>query len=45
MANTDNKCADLDVEDFYTGTTDTLGLVYNKQKELQEQTRVLILKD
>ena len=37
MANSDNKCADLNVEDFYTGVEDTLGLVYNKQKELQEK--------
>ena len=37
MANTDNKCSDLPVEDFYTGAQDTLGLIYNKQKELQER--------
>jgi hypothetical protein len=35
MANTDNKCADLEVQDYYKGTEDTLGLIYNKQKELQ----------
>jgi len=35
MANSDNKCSDLNVEDFYTGATDTFGLIYNKQKELQ----------
>lgn len=35
MANTDNKCADLNVEDFYNGTDDTFGLIYRKQKELQ----------
>lgn len=35
MANTDNKCSDLQVEDFYTGVNDTFGLIYNKQKELQ----------
>lgn len=35
MANSDNKCADLNVEDHYTETKDTLGLIYNKQKELQ----------
>ena len=35
MANTDNKCSDLNVEDFYTGVEDTFGLIYNKQKELQ----------
>ena len=37
MANTDNKCSDLPVEDFYKGVEDTLGLIYNKQKELQER--------
>jgi hypothetical protein len=37
MANSDNKCADLKVEDNYTGTQDTLGLIYNKQKELQSK--------
>ena len=37
MANTDNKCADLEVKDYYSGSTDTLGMVYNKQKELQER--------
>jgi hypothetical protein len=37
MANTDNKCSELEVNDFHTGTEDTLGLIYNKQKELQER--------
>ena len=37
MANTDNKCSELEVKDFHTGTEDTLGLIYNKQKELQER--------
>ena len=37
MANADNKCADLEVQDFYTNTKDTLGLVYNKQIELQSR--------
>ena len=37
MANSDNKCADLKVEDFHTGVEDTFGLIYNKQKELQER--------
>ena len=37
MANTDNKCADLPVEDFRTGVNDTLGLIYNKQAELQKR--------
>lgn len=36
MANSDNKCADLEVTDFYSESRDTLGLIYNKQKELQE---------
>ena len=33
MANTDNKCSELEVKDFHTGTEDTLGLIYNKQNE------------
>lgn len=37
MANADNKCADLEVQDFYTDVKDTLGLVYNKQIELQSR--------
>ena len=37
MANSDNICADLKVEDFYSGSSDTLGLIFNKQKELQER--------
>ena len=37
MANADNKCSDLEVEDFYEGAQDTFGLIYNKQKELQER--------
>lgn len=37
MANTDNKCADLEVQDFYSDVKDTLGLVYNKQIELQSR--------
>lgn len=35
MANSDNTCASLPVEDFHTGSNDTLGLILNKQKELQ----------
>ena len=35
MANSDNTCANLHVEDFHTGATDTFGLIYDKQKELQ----------
>lgn len=37
MANSDNICADLKVEDFYSKHQDTFGLIYNKQKELQER--------
>lgn len=37
MANADNQCADLEVQDFHTGVEDTFGLIYNKQKELQER--------
>jgi hypothetical protein len=37
MANTDNKCANLEVQDHYTGAEDTFGLIYNKQKELQQR--------
>lgn len=37
MANSDNICADLKVEDFYSDSSDTLGLIFNKQKELQER--------
>lgn len=37
MANTDNKCSDLEVGDFYSNTEDTFGLIFNKQKELQER--------
>lgn len=37
MANSDNICADLKVEDHYSDSSDTLGLIYNKQKELQER--------
>lgn len=35
MANTDNKCSDLDVADFHSNADDTFGLIFNKQKELQ----------
>lgn len=37
MANTDNKCSDLEVKDFYSSTEDTFGLIFNKQKKLQER--------
>lgn len=36
MANSDNQCANLEVED-YTNVKDTFGMIYNKQKELQEK--------
>ena len=35
MANADNQCSDLKVEDHYKNTNDTFGMTYNKQKELQ----------
>ena len=37
MANADNKCADLEVKDFHADAEDTLGLIYNKQVELQKR--------
>ena len=37
MANSDNQCSDLKVEDHYKNTKDTFGMIYNKQKELQER--------
>lgn len=37
MANTDNTCSNLKVEDFHSNTKDTFGLIFNKQKELQER--------
>lgn len=37
MANSDNKCSNLEVQDFHSQAEDTLGLIYNKQKELQER--------
>lgn len=36
MANTDNKCADLEVEDLYSLSTSTLADMYNLQKDIQE---------
>lgn len=35
MANSDNKCADLQVKDYSQEIEDTLGFIYNKQVELQ----------
>jgi predicted DNA-binding protein YlxM (UPF0122 family) len=37
MANSDNKCADLNVKDYTQEISDTLGFIYNKQVELQEK--------
>lgn len=37
MANSDNKCADLNVKDYSQEISDTLGFIYNKQVELQER--------
>ena len=37
MANSDNQCSDLEVKDFHSDVKDTFGMVYNKQRELQER--------
>lgn len=37
MANEDNQCADLEVKDHYTEGKDTFGMIYNKQRELQNR--------
>tara|TARA_R100000951_G_scaffold52643_1_gene44296 strand:+ start:2693 stop:3157 length:465 start_codon:yes stop_codon:yes gene_type:complete len=37
MANSDNTCADLKVKDHFNETKDTLGLIVEKQKELQKR--------
>lgn len=37
MANSDNKCADLNVKDYSQEIDDTLGFIYNKQVELQKK--------
>jgi hypothetical protein len=36
MANTDNTCADLHIEDLYATSTDTLGDILNLQAETQK---------
>ena len=36
MANTDNQCSDLEVNDLYSKSTDTLGDILNLQKDTQE---------
>ena len=35
MANTDNKCAELEIENLYSQSTDTLGDILNLQSETQ----------
>jgi hypothetical protein len=35
MANTDNKCSELEIEDLYSQSTDTLGDILNLQSETQ----------
>jgi predicted DNA-binding protein YlxM (UPF0122 family) len=37
MANTENRCSDLEIKDFHSSTKDALGLIFEKQKELQER--------
>jgi dimeric dUTPase (all-alpha-NTP-PPase superfamily) len=37
MANSDNVCANLEVKDYFNETTDTLGLLVEKQRELQKR--------
>lgn len=37
MANSDNKCSDLNVKDYSQEITDTFGFIYNKQIELQQR--------
>ena len=37
MANSDNVCANLEVKDYFNETTDTLGLIVEKQRELQKR--------
>lgn len=36
MANTDNQCAELVIDDLYSGSTDTLGDIMSLQKDTQE---------
>ena len=36
MANTDNKCAELEIEDLYSQSKDTLGDILNLQAETQQ---------
>ena len=36
MANTDNQCKDLEVEDVFSKSKNTLADLYNLQKDIQE---------
>ena len=36
MANIDNECADLTIEDLYSKSTDTLGDIMELQKDTQK---------
>ena len=37
MANSDNKCSDLNIKDYSQEIDDTLGFIYDKQVELQKK--------
>lgn len=37
MANTDNKCAELEIQDLYSQSQDTLGDIMSLQKDTQEK--------
>jgi hypothetical protein len=37
MANTDNACSNLEIKDYSTEGSDTLGMIYEKQIELQKR--------
>lgn len=37
MANTDNACSNLEIKDYSTEGADTLGMIYEKQIELQKR--------
>ena len=36
MANSDNQCKDLEIEDVFSNSTNTLADIYNLQKDIQE---------
>lgn len=38
MANTDNECKDLEIKDFYAGSTSHLADIMDHQKRMQEET-------